>query len=357
MPPFLILSPTRTHVHAYAPQGIWSLGREFKPDEVDDFALDGHLLEEWLASYNGEQKQFRSLSTQVRFACHAFVRLITYARLGLIRCCPHSNHPTLSTPPFCPFVQITADLAEARVFSRALPEPNVLVMSVALRSLDRLGALFGRYKTVLADIRRVFITVCFEDAKVLLAEEKDSGRTCTVEEYSAHMPYFLSLHNHKIMLSDVEDNMQDLRELLAGHHADRKKSNSRMVAEMWKTAAVKSTAKTKAAALASKLQAAEMSLNSLHDSIHMDTKETVCKLFNKLNGGELCDVLEVLLPLLGSKQIAGGAGHALKECTHFKVCAPFRPCPLALHTPSTILTLTSADTHFSAFYCILTAVS
>ena len=213
-------------------------------------------------------------------------------------------------------------------------------MSVALRSLDRLGALFGRYKTVLADIRRVFITVCFEDAKALLAEEKNSGRTCTVQEYSAHMPYFLSLHNHKIMRSQVEDNMQDLRELLAGHHADKQKRNSRMVAEMWKTAAIKSTAKNRATALASKLQAAEKSLNSLQNSIHMDTKETVCKLLNKLVGNELCEVLEVLLPLLGSKQISDGAGHALKECTHFKVGVRFFPRSLAPQQSSQTSTFT-----------------
>ena len=242
-------------------QSRWSLGREFQPKEVESFEVNKHLLAEWLSSFNNEQMTYRSLSTQLETELH-----------------------------------------EAQVFSRQLPAPNMLTTAVACASLGKLGTLFGRYKELFGSIRRLLIQAVFADADNILGEEEGSGTLSTVEQFCAHEPYFSALNRHQIQLAEMKSNFEGLRESLTEHKGAAKKRRGTMVAEMWKNAAVKSSAKMIHANLSKQLKQAEDSLSTLHNSIHIDTHNSIIKLLDKLNPNEASSVLSSLLPLIDSKE-------------------------------------------------------
>ena len=258
--------------------GGWSLGRAFQPKEIAAFELNTHLLNEWLTSYNDEQRSYRSLSTKIE-----------------------------------------TELREASVFANALPKPNMLVTAVALTSLDRLGQLFGRYRGLFGSIREILIGCMYEDSEAILAEERDvHKRTLTVKEFSQHVPYFTALHHHKLQLGEVQDQMVELRKLIEAQQQTEKRRSSRMVAEMWKNAAVKSTAKNNQSLLAQRLKETEDSLQSLHTSMHADTHGSIMQMMGRLNHQEASSILQSLVPLLGGGEVGILLAQILRDARGFK---------------------------------------
>jgi hypothetical protein len=254
----------------------WSLGREFQPQEVETFEMDKHLLSEWLESYNNEQHSYRSLSTK-----------------------------------------INAELQEALVFSSKLPSPNMLMTAIACTSLDKLGVLFGRYKGILGSIRHILIEAVFEDAIDIFKMEKKKGATSNVEDFCSHETYFAALNRHKIQLSDMKQNFETLRESLTEHKDQSKKRRSTMVAEMWKNAAVKSSARMAKKNLQEQLERAELSLNTLHNSIHVNTHNSIIKMLDKLSSSEAGSVLASLMPLVGNAELTAALIQALRQRQNF----------------------------------------
>ena len=254
----------------------WSLGREFQPKEVEHFEMDKHLLTEWLSSYNNEQRTYRSLSTQIETELH-----------------------------------------EASVFSRQLPAPNMLMTAVACASLDRMGTLFGRYKPLLGSIRQLLMQAIFEDADELLKAEAETGISSTVEQFCSYEPYYAALNRHQIQLADVQQNFESLRTSLTEHKGNAKKRRSTMVAEMWKNAAVKSSAKMAKDTLSKQLKQAEDSLSNLHNSIHIDTHNSIIKMLDKLNASEAASVLASLMPLVGKHELGTALVQAMRQRQNF----------------------------------------
>ena len=257
-------------------QSSWSLGREFQPKEVERFEMDQHLLSEWLTSYNNEQRTYRSLSTQIETELH-----------------------------------------EASIFSRQLPAPNMLMTAVACTSLDRLGVLFGRYKPLLRTIRHLLMQALFEDADDLLKAEAESGVSCTVEQFCNHETYFSALNRHQIQLGEIQQNFESLRESLTEHKGEAKKQRGTMVAAMWKHAAIKSSAKSAKDTLNKQLQKAEEGLSKLHNSIHVDTHNSILKMLDKLSASEAASILASLMPLVGKDELSSALVQAMRIRQNF----------------------------------------
>ena len=117
--------------------GRWA---RFSAKEIAALEFNTHLLNEWLTSYNDEQRSYRSLSTKIE-----------------------------------------TELREASVFANALPKPNMLVTAVALTSWTAPAALWA-YE-VSGSIRNTdWLHV--QDSEAILAEERDvHKRTLTVKEF------------------------------------------------------------------------------------------------------------------------------------------------------------------------------
>ena len=258
-------------------KGSWSLGREFQPKEVAAFGMDKYLLSEWLDSYNNEQHSYRSLSTQ-----------------------------------------ITTELHEASIFSSKLPSPNMLMTAIAVTSLDKLGVLFGRYKGLFSSIRHLLIQAIFEDAEDVFQQEKIMNAPLTVEQFCSHESYFAALNRHQIQLVDMKQHFENLRLSLNEHKGNAKKRRSTLVAEMWKNAAVKSSAKMAKQQLSAQLKQAEQSLHTLHTSININTHDSILKMLDKLSTTEAASILASLMPLVGRNEL----GAALKKSMRLNFSSP-----------------------------------
>ena len=193
----------------------------------------------------------------------------------------------------------------------------MLMTAITLSSLDKLSSLFGRYKGVFDTIRRLLIQAVFEDAEDIFRAEEQNGTSSTIEEFCAHETYFAALNRQQIQIREMQSNFESLRESLTEHKGKDVKRRSNMVAEMWKNAAVKSSAKMAKQQLSEQLKQAEQSLSTLHNSINIDTENSIIKLLDKLSPTEAANVLASLMPLVGKVEVGSALNQAMQQRQNF----------------------------------------